>query len=300
MLKTGAPHLSIVIPSVNGWGDLEGCLAALAIQVDHVDLEVIVADRVGDSVRGPLRNHYPEVRLLEAGPDVTIPDLRALAFEQARAEVVGVIEDHVIVPPDWAERMLEAHSAGAEVVGGAVDNAADQRWVDWAAFLCEYSHCLVPPTGPADWVTGNNVTYRRTLLQRFRDTVGQGRWENHLHDAMRDAGITLVSRPDIRVGHKKHYTAAEYLHQRYLYARSYAGMRLRGAGTWRKLGYGSAALALPPLLFTRIVSRVLRSGRHRRELMRSLPLLALFVTAWATGEVVGYWRGDGDSLQKVC
>jgi GT2 family glycosyltransferase len=292
--------MSVVIPSVNGWDDLEGCLAALAAQPDHLHLETIVADRVGESVRVPLRDRYPHVRLLEAGLDITIPDLRALAFERARAEIVGVIEDHVIVPPDWAERMIEAHGAGAEVVGGAVDNAADQRWVDWAAFLCEYSHCLVPPTGPADWVTGNNVTYRRDLLKRFRGVLGEGRWENHLHDALRNAGITLVSCPDIRVGHKKHYTAAEYLHQRYLYARSYAGMRLEGASTLRKLGYGSAALALPPLLLTRIVSRVLQSGRHRRELFRSLPLLALFVTAWAAGEVVGYWRGDGDSLKKVC
>lgn len=301
MSKVQPPNLSVVIPSVNGWRDLEGCLQAVTTQSGGITIEVLVADRIGEAVRSPLRVRYPHVRLLEAPPGTSIPVLRALAFEAARAEIVGVIEDHVIVPPDWAQRMLAAHNEGAEVVGGAVDNAARERLVDWAAFLCEYSHCLVLPlTGPTNWVVGNNVTYRRSLLKRFRDVIGQELWENHLHDAMQRAGVTLESRPDIRVGHKKHYTIGEYLYQRYLYARSYAGMRVEQAQRIQKLAYGLAALALPPVLLYRTVVRVLKAGRHRRELVKSLPLLGLFVTAWAVGEAVGYWWGAGDALGKVC
>lgn len=300
MSETRAPDLSVVVPSVNGWRDLRGAVAALLAQADDVALEVIVADRVGEAVLGPLRREFPGVRVVEAPRGTTIPRLRAMAFAVASAPVVGVIEDHVIVPPGWAAEMLAAHRRGAEVVGGSVENAARDSVLDWAAFLCEYSHCLTPAEGESDWVTGNNVTYRRHLLERHREVIEEGKWENHLHDALRAAGVTLLSLPEIRVGHKKHYTAWEYLSQRYLYARSYAGMRLRSASALTRAGFGSAALALPPLLFVRIVSRVLKSGRHRRELLLSLPLLALFVTAWATGEVVGYWRGDGDSLRKVC
>ena len=32
----------------------------------------------------------------------------------------------------------------------------------------------------------------------------------------------------------------------------------------------------------------------------SIPMIAIFVIAWAAGEVVGSWFGAGDSLQKVC
>jgi hypothetical protein len=294
------PDLSVVIPSVNGWSDLEGCLQALAAQSGGIAIEVLVADRIGEAVRAPLRQRYPQVRLLEAPPGTSIPALRALAFGAARAAVVGVVEDHVIVPPAWAQQMLAAHRQGAEVVGGAVDNAARERFVDWAAFFCEYSHCLAPSAGPVDWVTGNNVTYRRSVLERFQDLIGQERWENHLHDAMRQAGVVLESRPDIRVGHKKHYTVSEYLYQRYLYARSYAGMRVAGAGRGRRLVWGLAGLVLPPLLFCRTVVRILKTGRHYGPLVRSLPLLGLFVLAWSAGEIVGYWRGPGDALRKVC
>jgi len=294
------PELSIVIPSVNGWDDLRGCLEALANQSGEIKIEILVADRVGETVRGAVREKYPRVSLIAAPFDMSIPALRALAFKHARAEIVGVLEDHVIVPPDWAQRMLAVHRAGAEVVGGAVDNAARQRLVDWAAFLCEYSHCLAPPVGASDWLTGNNVTYRRSLLERFRDAIGQERWEDYLHNTMRRAGVRLESRPDIQVGHKKHYTIGEYVFQRYVYARSYAGVRLDKSGVAQRFAYGIAAFALPPVLLSRIVARVLRARRYRSQLFKSLPLLMLFVMSWAAGEVVGYWRGAGNALSKVC
>lgn len=300
MTEARAPDLSVVIPSVNGWGDLEGCLQALAAQTGACTIQTLVIDRVGPNVRRPLRRQHPRAVLLEVPHGTTIPEMRALGFDRAQAPVVGVIEDHVLVPPDWAERMLAAHAEGAKVVGGSVYNAAHDRAVDWAAFLCEYCHCLQPPAGAAEWVTGNNITYRRDLLERFREVIDRGGWENQLHDALREAGITLLSRPDIAVGHKKHYRISEYLHQRYLYARSYAGMRLEGAGTARRVAYGVAALSLPPLLLLRTVARVFSARRHRVELLRTLPLLGLFVTAWAAGEVVGYCHGPGDSLGQVC
>ena len=293
------PDLSVVVPSVNGWPDLEGCLAALARQTGGVRVEVVVADRVGDRVRTPLARQYPDAHLVTAPPATTIPALRRMGFQAAQGSVIGVIEDHVIVPPDWATRMLAAQREGAQVVGGSVTNAATGTIVDWAAFLCEYSHCLAPKAGPAAWVPGNNVTYRRELLERFADRIAEDRWEDHLHDAMREAGVTLLSRPEIAVGHKRHYGAREYAGQRYLYSRSYAGLRAAGTGSVRRAGYGLAAVALPPLLFARIVRRVWASGRYRDELLRSLPLIAVYVVAWAAGETAGAWFGAGDSLARV-
>jgi len=295
---SAAPALSVVVPSVNGWGDLEGCVAALLAQ-DGPPVEVIVADRVGDAVRGPLRQRFPGVTLIEAPAGTTIPTLRRLAFAAARAGIVGVIEDHVIVPRDWQTRMLAAHAAGDEVTGGAVANAATETLVDWSAFLCEYSHCLEPPVGDSTWLPGNNVTYRRSLLERMAPVLAEDRWENRLHDALREAGVVLHSRPDIVVGHKKHYTIGEYVTQRFLYSRSYTGGRFAGAPPARRLVTGAAAFALPPVLLWRVATRVWRSGRHRGELLRSLPLLAVYVTSWALGDVVGAWFGAGDSLSRI-
>lgn len=127
-----------------------------------------------------------------------------------------------------------------------------------------------------------------------------GKWENHLHDTLRAEGVELFCRPDIVVGHKKHYTFREYMSQRYLYARSYAGARVAEAPAFRRMTYGLGALALPPILFYRTVSRLVWKRKHLRTLAKSLPLIMLFVTSWGAGETVGYLFGPGDSLRKVC
>jgi hypothetical protein len=214
---------------------------------------------------------------------------------------VAVIEDHVIVPRGWARALLDARRETGAVVGGSIDNAARSSVVDWAAFLCEYSHCITPlPSGPTSALPGNNVIYDRALLQRYRDTIAAGKWENHLHDAMHRDGVPMVLRPEIGVGHKKHYTVGEYLSQRFLYARSYAGERVKGMPLARRLSYGAAAFALPPLLMYRTVTRVLAKRRYRKQLLFSIPLLVLFIASWTAGEIVGYWMGPADSLSRVC
>lgn len=291
--------LSVVVPAVNTLADVAGCLEALEKQRADVDLEVLLVDRIGAA--DAVTNLFPWVRVLVVSPSSTIPEMRAAAFREARGAAIAVIEDHVIVPEGWARRMLGALAEGKRVVGGSVENAATGTLMDWAAFLCEYSHCIPPiEGGSVSWLTGNNVVYERGLLEEHRQVVEAGKWENHLHDTLRAEGIELYCRPEIVVGHKKHYTFSEYMSQRYLYARSYAGARVAGAGPLKRVAYGVGAFALPPVLFYRTVSRIVSKRRHLGTLARSLPLISLFVTSWGAGEVVGYFFGAGDSLRKVC
>jgi glycosyltransferase involved in cell wall biosynthesis len=297
---TGSPELSVIVPSVNGWDDLSECLDSLDRHSGDVYIEVIVVDRCGLDVCRQVSLRFPRVRLLPMPRGTSIPDLRARGIAAASADAVAVIEDHVQVTREWARRILAAHRKGEEVVGGSVINAATQRVVDWAAFLCEYSHLLPPlPAGPSETLTGNNTVYRRELLDRYRTHVNSGRWEDHLHRALRRDGVTLFCHPEIIVAHKKHYTVRGYLAQRYLFARSYAGGRLSAAAWPTRLAYATAAVALPPLLLSRIVARLAVRPQYRAPLAKSLPLLTVFVIVWAYGEIVGAVAGPGDSLSRV-
>lgn len=294
------PELTIVIPSVNGLGDLVGCLEAVQRVGDSVRLEVIVVDRLGGDVAATVRERFPWVSLLPMPRDTTIPAMRHAAFQRAAGPAVAVIEDHVIVPANWGRRLLDALAQGHDVVGGPIENAATERLLDWSTFLCEYSACLPPlPPGPSAWLPGNNVVYRRELLQRFSDVTAEGRWENRLHDAMKAAGIVLECDPSIVVGHKKHFGFGEYVSQRYLYSRSYAGARMRGASRLRRLATGAAAIALPPLLLVRTLRAIVRKGVAPGLVAATLPLIAIYVTSWGIGEVVGYWFGAGNALSRV-
>jgi hypothetical protein len=232
--------------------------------------------------------------------NATIPEMRATGFDAATAPAIGVIEDHVLVRDGWARTMLGALGADTPVVGGPIENAAVDTLMDWASFLCEYSHCIPPlPEGTVDWLPGNNVVYARSVLAAHDGAIREHKWENRLHDAIRESGTPLTCRPDIVADHKKHFTFGEYMSQRYLYSRSYAGARVRGAPLTKRLAYAAGSLLLPPVLFMRTVSRIRAKGRHRAELNRSLPYIAFFVVAWAAGELVGYVAGAGDSLSKV-
>ncbi|HEX4936746.1 MAG TPA: glycosyltransferase [Gemmatimonadaceae bacterium] len=293
-------ELSVVVPAVNAIDRILETLGALETQRPEVALEVLLVNRLGEPVSATVRERFPLTRILDVPAATPIPRMRALAFDAATAPAVAVIEDHVIVPPGWARSLLRAQGESTPVVGGPVDNGATSTTVDWAAFLCEYSACMPPlPAGATSWLPGNNVVYPRGLLERYRDVVASGGWENRLHDALRRDGIPLTMRPDLVVSHRMHYTAGLYLSQRFLYSRSFAADRCQGATLARRIGLAMASLLLPPVLLARIVSQVLAKGRYVGQLVKSLPLLVMFVVAWAAGEVTGTLAGAGDSLSKV-
>lgn len=293
-------EVSVIVPAVNSYDDVFDCLTALG-RDQGAALEVIVVDRTGPLIRESVRRDFPGVTVLTVPPGTTIPQMRAIAIRASHAPAVAVIEDHVIVPPGWARAMLDALGTDNDVVAGAVENAATQTLTDWGAFLCEYSAALPPlPSGPAEGVPGNNTIYRRAALDRFDAVLDEGKWENRLHDAMKAEGIRLILRPDIVVGHKMHYSFGLYLSQRFLYSRSYAGAMAEGMSPVQKLVRGGAALVLlPPLMFWRTISRILKKKRHLTELAKSVPMLVAFCLSWGAGEAVGYWAGPGDALSRV-
>lgn len=293
--------ISVIVPSVTGWDDLRGALEALAIAARSVPLEVIVPERCGDRVRLELALRFPAARVLRVAHDTSIPRMRALAFAAATAPTVAVIEDHVLVPADWARRIVELRAAGHRVIGGRVENAATDRRVDQAAFLCEYHAVLARrPGGAARWLTGNNAAYDRTLLARFAGVIELGGWEDALHDALRAAGEELWHEPALVVMHRRVYrTALEYTVERFAYSRAWAALHTAGAGPLRRLLTGARSALLPPVLLWRIVAYSWPERAYRGPLLRSLPYLPLFVFSWALGELVGAWAGDGGALSRV-
>ena len=70
--------LSVVIPSVTGFADLDGCLAAVERQRADVDLEIIVVDRLGDEVRRAVAMKYPAARVV-----LQVDGLRTLVWHAA-------------------------------------------------------------------------------------------------------------------------------------------------------------------------------------------------------------------------
>ena len=294
---SGAPDLSVVVASVNGFPYLGECLASLERHCG--DAEVIVADWTDEETRERVRERWPGVKLLSFDEPMTVPELRAAGVFAAEAPYVALIEDHVVVREGWAERILDAHRRGYDVAGGPVENVVTGRVRDWAAFFCEYSAFLAPlPSGETYDLPGMNVSYSRAAIEAIDDLLREGRWESWLHARLRERGFRFWSDPDAAIEHAKDFGLHEFLSQRYHYSRSYAGMRNPDLGGRRAL-YVLGSPAIVPLVYWRTARNVLSRGRRRRELVQATPLILLYTTVWAFGEAIGYAIGGGRSLLRV-
>lgn len=295
------PHISVVIASINGRKYLERCLAALAVQQGTVPAEVIVADCVGPSVADYVRQEHPDVKLIAFDEPKSVPDLRAAGILVATGEIIAITEDHCIPEPDWYEAMSASHERHDNpAIGGAVDNAATDHIIDWAVFFCEYSNFISPvDDGIVHDLPGPNVSYKRGALMELEEMIREGYWETFLHWKLESEGFQLRSDPTVRVLHKKDFRFWSFFLERFHYARAFAGTRNESIPLSKRLFYLAFSPALPPMLIRRIWKRVWKRRRHLREFAAALPIILLFMVAWACGEFTGYAIGPGESALQL-
>lgn len=299
--ETGAPAMSVVIAAVNEMDLLRNCLRALLSQPRSKEIQIIVVDRLAEpGGAAELGREFPGV-LVVPGSGLTIPQMRAKGFREARAPLIAVLEDHTDVVETWLESMLRGHETEAAVVGGSVTNGCFSA-VDWAAFFTEYNEHMTPmPAGPVPSLPGNNSSYKRSAVEALGDLFYRGLWETFLHAALAEGGFRFRCERGAEVIHAKPFSFAHFTHQRWHLARSYAGMRIRGLPWSRRIVYIAGSPLLLPLLTVRVVRRIAsRPGYgYWGGLARCFPLLLFFLSVWTAAEFVGYAFGEGNSTLKI-
>lgn len=180
---------SVLIPSLGRPARLRACLEALAHQTRPPD-EVLVVWQ-GDDVATrdaaeAVRSVLPALRVLHA-PRAGIVTAENLALDAARGELILLVDDDAVPPPDWLARHA-AHYADPRVgaVGGPARNhrpdgtPQPERAVEplgrltWSGRVVGnmYNH---PPAWRArapievDHLVGNNLSLRRRAFGRFEE-----------------------------------------------------------------------------------------------------------------------------------
>lgn len=295
------PTLSVVIASLNGRPYIDACLKSLHEQSGGVTAEIIVADCVGASVTDFIRAEYPDVQVIAFQERKSVPQLRAVGMLAAKGDIIAITEDHCIPDENWFRSLIDAHQRFPELtIGGAVDNAATERPLDWAVYVCEYLNFASPVTaGFVHDLPGPNVSYKRAAIDLIRPMLNDGYWENFIHNHLESNGHPLRSEPSVRVWHKKHFTWGAFLSERFHYGRWFAGTRNSFVSPSRRMFYLIFSPLLPPL----IVRRLMRRAQLRPALMpqfrKSLPYILVFTVAWTLGEFVGYAAGPGNSVYQL-
>jgi hypothetical protein len=302
-MRQGVPRLSIVITTVSGATHLVDCLAALRGQQGHdiADSEIIVPyDRQDHSIAALAMQHpqviFHPLDLRVSGPrglcHEHFDQLRATGLALAHGEIVALLEDHERPHPRWCETLLEKHAAGHAAVGGAVENDID-RALNHATWFLDFGRYQNPlPEGPSTFLTDVNIAYRRSVLERIRDSWERGFNEPDVHSRLLGEGETLWMSPDMIVyQHRSGLTLKQVLRERFVWGRYFAGNRVRGRPATTRLLYSLATLAVPGIILLKKTRDVLHRKRLRMTFVRVLPYILLLTLGWSAGELTGYLTG---------
>ncbi len=134
-MSKNALTLSIIIPAYNEQRYIGACLDAIAAQTHRVD-EVIVVDNNSTDKTVAIVGKYPFVKILHE-PRQHQVFAQATGFNGAKSDILGRIDADSILPPDWAEKIIQAFETGPKVVavtGGADPYDVPLKWIGSAIF----------------------------------------------------------------------------------------------------------------------------------------------------------------------
>jgi len=296
------PMLSVVIASGAGGEFLFRCLESLEAPAKRLDAEVIVIDRCGDERRREIAERHSSVKVLPYPGDArpSVPQLRAAGVDEAQADIVAVIEEHCVAPPDWIETILAEFEAADAAIGGPVLDDDFERLRDWVVYLSEY-HNYLPPWDPGERYALADVgtAYRRDRLVEHRESLGDSYWPIALHPLLAEGRGRLRAVPAMAVRHTGPFDYGYYLRQRYLLSRVWGGTQRDHVGVVTRMIHLAAAPIFPLFLLARIGRRVQPVPRFRRRFVAALPLLVPVMLAYTWGEWLGYLAGPGKALEEV-
>lgn len=283
------PRLSVVIASSNARSTIAECLGVTTNQCRRDQAEIIVVDNSIDGTDRIIKDAFPDTRVVSAPPPALVPELWELGILHSHGDIVAITTGHCIPARDWVQQILDAHQREEAAVGGAVEIDESVGLVDWAIYFCRYSPYMLPfrrATVPE--IAGDNASYRRAHLDACRPTWRGGFWEPVVHVELRKRGLRLVLEPTIVVYHKTSLGLRGFLWQRFRHGAAFGKERAARLSAPRLALYVGMSPAIPAIFLVRIARRVFGKRRHRAKLVLSLPVLVLFLLAWAAGELSGY------------
>jgi GT2 family glycosyltransferase len=291
--------LSIVIAAWNNSQALERCLKSLGDDVANPEVEVIAVRNFAETSKGHLARTFPTVEHVEMSPRTPVPVLRSSGILRSLGEIVALAEDHCTFAGRWSSEVMDAHRLPYSTIGGAVENRATRKRLDWAVYLYDYGAYMLPrEAGLSGALSGNNVSYKRSLLREVEPAFAGGVYEPFLHGAIQASGEKLYFVPSLVVFHEKSYDPRQAIGMCFHQARDFAGRRAVRLPSAMRLAFVLGALALPALLPYRVISRALARRGHGREVLRAAGWICVLMASWSLGEFCGYAAGAGSSAEK--
>lgn len=295
-------NLSVIVVSFNAPTLLETCLAALHQQTFREGVEILVVRdwETHPNHKEKLLASFANVKWIDAPENCTIPKMRRLGLNHSQGEIIALLEDDCVVSEIWCQSVLLAHRSPEIAIGGPIEPGNYFKALDWGVYFCEYVRFMQPFSGSVAALPGNNVSYKRTALEKLLLSYGETDefYDVFFHQTLQQEGQELKADPALVVHNVNTWKFAHISRVPFHHGRGFAGMRFVKHARWKRGLFLGVALVLPLIQVSRIVREVLSRQRYAFKLAQALPEVMLFSMSWSVGEFVGYLLGPGDSLQQ--
>lgn len=297
ILEPASLKLSVVIAASNDLAALEKTLASLRGQVETADTEVIAVCNF--DANHEVAQQFPFVKCVTLTRNATVPELRASGIYLSRGEIIALVEDYCTLDERWCEEIKKAHQSRHTIVGGTVENRCPDRPLNWAVYFYDYGRYMPPvQAGPAQALSGVNVSYAREVLREVQESFREGFYEAFANEELERRGHQLYLEAAAIVYLNKDYRFREIFRSYFHLARAFAGRRVADSALSKRVVFALGAWVLPILLAARVVMGTIRKRRYLWQLLLSLPHLFALTSSWSAGEFCGYLLGEGESARK--
>jgi hypothetical protein len=291
--EAAGTHLTLtaVLVMPRGFGELAGALARLDAQTCRHLVEIVLVHTPARAaeIDAARFDGYRGLRLLTLDRIPTVASAFAAACEVANGDVVGLVEDHVLLDARWAEETLAAHGHDCAAVAPVMANGNPGTATSWANFLASFHEAIGGGApGPVPCGPGHNTSYKRTVLRRYgAELESLYQSERAFHYRLQQDGHVIWRAPGVKLAHLNISRGWQCLRHAFL------GGAMFGQYRGRRMGLGERAVrtAGAPLVPVVRLKRILVAARTAPVDMpvRAWGMLGLMLVGHAAGEAVGYW-----------
>jgi hypothetical protein len=166
------PALTVVLVAGNYRKRAQRALRSI-LEQDIADQTVVLFyDRADRPARDFEELNHPSVKYEAVDRKLTLGELQKRAVLAATSEIVGFVEEHVIVAPNWARESLRLHAQGYAGVTGVFVSGNEQNRVSQLSFLITYGRYILPQTsGETNHIPADNSTLVRSKVLQYIDDL---------------------------------------------------------------------------------------------------------------------------------
>ena len=260
--------ISVIIPTLNE-KTLVRTIEALLEQTRPAD-EIVV---VGRDEAGVTRA-YPQVLFIDTGRPVCAAAARNKGMETARGDIIAFTDSDCIPDTDWLKCLEDAHTQGADIVGGGISLKGKNYWAQSDNVSMFHDFVDDHPAGTRDLLPTLNLSVRRTIIDKvgYMDESFPGAAAEDTDWTVRMclAGHVLHFHPPARVQHAPARTQWRDLVRHWTNS-GYSGIRVRHryAFYFNTPSFARSAFllrALSPLIALRVTASIYANSIFWRHL----------------------------------